>query len=60
MLEPQRRTQDAEPVVADRHADAETREPQACDWCGSLHLAWVKCKLVCRNCRQIVKSCADL
>lgn len=35
-------------------------EPPTCDHCGSDALRWVKCKLVCRNCRQIVKSCADL
>jgi hypothetical protein len=37
-------------------------EPAAetCDYCGSTALEWIKCKLVCRNCRQIVKSCADL
>ncbi|MDE3053394.1 MAG: hypothetical protein KGL38_06575 [Gemmatimonadota bacterium] len=37
-------------------------EPPAetCDYCGSRDLAWIKCKLVCRNCRQINKSCADL
>ena len=37
-------------------------EPPAetCDYCGSTDLAWIKCKLICRNCRQINKSCADL
>lgn len=34
--------------------------PQVCDHCGSTAVEWVKCKLICRNCRQIVKSCADL
>lgn len=43
-----------------------SREPAAepetptCDHCGSPALKWVKCKLICQNCRQIVKSCADL
>lgn len=36
-------------------ADTET-----CDICGSADVRWVKCKLVCGNCRAIVKSCADL
>ncbi|HEU4566199.1 MAG TPA: hypothetical protein VFS05_16170 [Gemmatimonadaceae bacterium] len=36
-------------------ADGET-----CDICGSADVRWVKCKLVCGNCRSIVKSCADL
>ncbi len=38
------------------------REPPAetCDYCGSTDLEWRKCKLICRNCKQINKSCADL
>lgn len=31
-----------------------------CDFCASPELEWVKCKLICRNCRQINKTCADL
>ena len=31
-----------------------------CDYCGAEALAWRKCKLICGNCRQINKSCADL
>jgi hypothetical protein len=31
-----------------------------CDYCGSAALEWRKCKLICTNCRQINKSCADL
>ncbi|MBV9774160.1 MAG: hypothetical protein JO040_09440, partial [Gemmatimonadetes bacterium] len=31
-----------------------------CEICGSDRVEWRKCKLVCLNCRQIVKSCADL
>jgi hypothetical protein len=44
-------------------SDAPDQQPVAtdyCDYCGSADVAWVKCKLICRNCRQIVKSCADL
>jgi hypothetical protein len=33
---------------------------ESCDYCGSLHLEWRKCKLICTDCRQITKSCADL
>jgi hypothetical protein len=33
---------------------------ETCDYCGSTDLRWVKCKLICGNCRQINKSCADL
>jgi hypothetical protein len=39
---------------------AQSIEPRSCDHCGSALLQWVKCKLMCRNCRQIVMSCADL
>jgi len=31
-----------------------------CDICGSDRLVWRNCKLLCTNCRSIVKSCADL
>lgn len=38
--------------------------PQAsgefCDYCGAESLIWRKCKLICENCANIVKSCADL
>jgi hypothetical protein len=33
---------------------------EACDICGAESTEWLKCKLVCRNCRAIVRSCADL
>jgi hypothetical protein len=39
----------------------ESRTPgEACDYCGSPALVWRKCKLLCAQCRQINKSCADL
>jgi hypothetical protein len=31
-----------------------------CDYCDSTNLEWRKCKLICADCRQINKSCADL
>ena len=31
-----------------------------CDVCGSSDLAEIKCKVICRNCRTILQSCADL
>jgi hypothetical protein len=31
-----------------------------CDVCGSADLAEVRCKVICRNCRTILQSCADL
>lgn len=33
---------------------------ECCDYCGSERLEWRKCKLICADCRQINKSCADL
>lgn len=33
---------------------------EQCDWCGSTDLWWRNCKLLCRSCSAIVKSCADL
>jgi len=32
----------------------------ACDVCGSGDLAEIRCKVICRNCRTILQSCADL
>jgi len=50
-----------------RAADHATPEPEppsaeveSCDWCGSTDLWWRNCKLLCRSCNAIVKSCADL
>jgi hypothetical protein len=48
-----RRVDEAPP--ADGPVDGET-----CDHCGSTELSWRKCKLICANCSQIMKSCADL
>ena len=50
--------------------DAGRRAPQGgvtptavqteCDYCGSSKIVWRKCKLICEDCKQINKSCADL
>jgi hypothetical protein len=32
----------------------------ACEICGSAQLHEVRCKVICGNCRTILKSCADL
>ncbi|HEY7393719.1 MAG TPA: hypothetical protein VH559_02700 [Gemmatimonadaceae bacterium] len=42
------------------NADADNTGAECCDYCGSERLEWRKCKLVCNDCRQINKSCADL
>jgi hypothetical protein len=51
-------------VVISRHDPAEpppaAPQPEGCDYCGSLRLVWRKCKLICAECQQINKSCADL
>ncbi|HEV2150279.1 MAG TPA: hypothetical protein VGR37_22965 [Longimicrobiaceae bacterium] len=56
-------------INAHRHAPEPVSEPapaadegldESCDVCGSGRTEWRKCKLVCLDCRQIVKSCADL
>ena len=31
-----------------------------CDVCGSAELDEIRCKVICRNCRTILQSCADL
>jgi hypothetical protein len=54
-------------ISAHRHAPEPAAAPvpdggmdESCDVCGSARTEWRKCKLVCLQCRQIVKSCADL
>lgn len=57
-------TMDRPPTAAaPRHAAAshdigELRD--ICDICGREELYELKCKVVCGNCRSIVRSCADL
>jgi hypothetical protein len=33
---------------------------EVCDVCGSAAIVEIKCKVICRNCGTILKSCADL
>lgn len=40
--------------------EAAAPDGEACELCGSPRTEWRKCKLVCLNCRQILRSCADL
>jgi len=35
-------------------------ERDVCDVCGSTDVWWRNCKLLCKRCGSIVKSCADL
>jgi rubredoxin len=32
---------------------------EVCDVCGSTNVEEIKCKLICRNCGTILRSCAD-
>lgn len=47
-----------EPNVREREYQAAVQE--SCDYCDSARLSWRKCKLICEQCGQINKSCADL
>lgn len=62
-------TEGRRPAAAGRDPGADAAVPpqpdgpvrgETCDYCGAESLAWRKCKLVCGNCGNIVKSCADL
>ena len=33
---------------------------EACDVCGSMDVQAFKCKLICRNCGAILRTCSDL
>jgi hypothetical protein len=43
-------------------AEKKPAEPprEVCDRCGSVDLWWRNCKLLCKQCHAIVKSCSDL
>ncbi len=49
-----------EPRTVGESPRAPRAEDLPCDWCGGGPLVWRKCKLICDQCRQINKSCADL
>jgi hypothetical protein len=40
--------------------DPDSPQSEACDLCGSTDTWWRNCKLLCRGCGAIAKSCADL
>lgn len=35
-------------------------ETDVCDVCGSADIVEIKCKMMCRNCGTILRSCSDL
>jgi len=41
-------------------AEKQPSPEDVCDICGSHELWWRNCKLLCKRCLAIVKSCADL
>ena len=44
-----------------REAEAvENPAIEACDVCGSSDIQAFKCKLICRNCGAILRTCSDL
>ncbi|HVX40662.1 MAG TPA: hypothetical protein VHB25_13925 [Gemmatimonadaceae bacterium] len=47
-------------LIAPGDEPAPPPSAESCDYCGSPRLEWRKCKLICADCRQINKSCADL
>jgi hypothetical protein len=49
-----------EPASATTRQTCEHSPLAFCDYCGSGQLEWYKCKLICADCKQINKSCADL
>jgi len=49
-----------EPGAETREVSCADSPAERCDFCGSEHVEWRKCKLICTDCRQINKSCADL
>ena len=50
----------AESPVPTVPMDGQQAVGETCDYCGAAALTWRKCKLICGNCSQINKSCADL
>jgi hypothetical protein len=48
------------PPAAMPAPDPASPQSEACDHCGSTDTWWRNCKLLCRGCGAIVKSCADL
>jgi hypothetical protein len=48
------------PPAASEAREYQTAVATACDYCGSPNIVWRKCKLICEECKQINKSCADL
>lgn len=48
-------------VIVETSAASDVGAPmESCDYCGSPNIVWRKCKLICSDCKQINKSCADL
>jgi hypothetical protein len=48
-----------QPGTTPGHDQRAVEDETLCDICGMHALVWRKCKLICDNCRTIIKSCAD-
>jgi len=48
-----------DPPLTPQQPTAALPEVETCDWCGSTDLWWRNCRLFCRGCSAIVKSCGD-
>ena len=46
------------PSISDRSSLQQPDE--TCEICGSADLQEIRCKVVCRNCRTILRTCSDL
>lgn len=53
-----KRTKSAEKYV--HRGTAMGSESDLCDVCGSADIVEIKCKIMCRNCGTILRSCSDL
>jgi len=57
---PASKSADSPPSAPGPPSPAERDGNERCEVCNSDRLSWRSCKLICANCRSIVKSCADL
>ena len=65
-IRPHPRTADATLPDNEKHYPEPQPVPRAepplteCDVCGSTALDEIRCKVICRNCRTILRTCSDL
>jgi len=49
-----------EDAGTNRGGPQEEPPEESCEVCGSTDLAYVHCKVICRNCLTILRTCSDL